>query len=107
LEESISGISAVKAIDSKSEDGLSTIQIEFELSRDIDAAAADVRDRISRVADNLPDDVKAPKISKADADTDQIVWIAVQSDKRNALELTDIADRLCAIVYRVLMGSRR
>lgn len=63
-----------------------------------------MRDRISRVADNLPDDVKAPKISKADADTDQIVWIAVQSDKRNALELTDIADRFMRDRLSVIDG---
>jgi multidrug efflux pump len=93
LEESISGISGIRTIDSKSEDGVSTIQIEFELNRNIDDAAGDVRDRISRVSDQLPDDVDTPKISKADAGTDQIVWIAVQSDQRNALELTDIVDR--------------
>lgn len=93
IEESISGISGIKTMESNSQDGVSQVQIEFELKRDIDAAAADVRDRISRVTDALPDDVNSPKISKADADTDQIVWIAVQSKQRNALELTDIVDR--------------
>lgn len=93
LEESISGIAGIKSMESKSEDGVSTIQIEFELNRNIDDAANDVRDRISRVTKDLPDDVEQPNISKADADTDQIVWIAVQSGQRTALELTDIADR--------------
>lgn len=93
LEESISGIAGVKSMESKSEDGVSTITIEFTLDRDIDDAANDVRDRISRVTDKLPDDAEQPNISKADADTDQIVWIAVQSGKRSAMELTDIADR--------------
>jgi multidrug efflux pump len=93
LEETISGIAGIKTIESKSEDGVSTIQIEFDLGRDIDAAAGDVRDRISRATRDLPDDVDPPTISKADADTDQIVWIAVQSDQRTGLELTDIVDR--------------
>ncbi len=93
LEESLSGIAGIDTIESKSEDGVSSIQIEFELSRNIDDAASDVRDRISRVTKDLPDDAEQPNISKADADTDQIVWISVQSPSRSALELTDIADR--------------
>jgi multidrug efflux pump len=93
LEESISGIAGIHTMSSKSEDGVSTINIEFELNRNIDDAANDVRDRISRVTGELPEDVKQPNISKADADTDQIVWIAVQSNTRTAMELTDIADR--------------
>jgi multidrug efflux pump len=107
LEEGISGISGVRTMESKSEDGVSTVQIEFELSRDIDAAAADVRDRVSRVIDRLPDDIDQPDISKADADTSQIVWIAVQSGQRSALELTDIADRFMRDQFSIVDGVSR
>lgn len=93
LEDSISGIEGVKTIDSKSQDGLSTITVEFELNRDVDEAANDVRDRVGRVTAQLPDEVDAPQVSKSDTDAQPIFWIALQSKTRDGLELTDYADR--------------
>jgi len=93
LEDSISGIEGVKSIQSKSQDGLSTITVEFNLQRDVDQAANDVRDRVGRVAGQLPDEVEAPQISKRDADAEAIFWIALQSNSRDGLELTDYAQR--------------
>lgn len=104
LEESISGIQGIKTIDSKSEDGLSSITVEFTLGRNIDDAANDIRDRISRVMRKLPDDIDQPNIAKADADTSQVVWITVQSKQRNAIELTDIADRFMKDRLSILDG---
>ena len=93
LEDSISGIEGVKTIDSKSQDGLSTITVEFELNRNVDEAANDVRDRVGRVTAQLPDEVDAPQVSKSDTDAQPIFWIALQSKTRDGLELTDYADR--------------
>ncbi len=93
LEDSISGIEGVKTIDSKSQDGLSTITVEFILGRDVDEAANDVRDRVGRVTAQLPDEVDAPQVSKSDTDAQPIFWIALQSKTRSGLELTDYAQR--------------
>lgn len=93
LEDSISGIQGIKTIDSKSQDGLSTITVEFTLDRDVDEAANDVRDRVGRVTAQLPDEVDAPQVSKSDTDAQPIFWIALQSKTRDGLELTDYAQR--------------
>lgn len=114
LEDIISGVEGIKSIESKSEDGLSTITIEFQLNRDVDAASNDVRDRVSRVLNLLPDEVDAPEISKLDANTQEVVWLALQSSTRSGLELTDYADRflidrLSTVdgVARVRIGGER
>lgn len=93
LEDSISGIQGVKSIDSSSQDGISTISVEFELSRNVDEAASDVRDRVQRVQGQLPDEVESPQISKVDANTQPIFWITLNSQYRDGLELTDYATR--------------
>ena len=93
LEDSISGIEGVKSIDSSSQDGISTISIEFTLTRDVDEAASDVRDRVQRVQAQLPDEVEVPQISKVDANTQPIFWITFNSQYRDGLELTDYATR--------------
>lgn len=114
LEDIISGVEGIKSIDSSSEDGVSSITIEFNLKRDIDAASNDVRDRVNRVLNQLPDEVDAPEISKLDANTQEVVWLALQSETRNGLELTDYAeryvlDRLSVVdgVARVRIGGER
>lgn len=114
LEDSIAGISGVKSIDSKSSDGFSSISVEFKLSKDIEEAANDVRDRVQRVQNQLPDEVDAPQISKVDANTRALFWIAFRSNQRNGLELTDYAnryvkDRLSVVdgVSRVQIGGER
>jgi len=93
LEDSISGVEGIKSIDSSSQDGISTISVEFGLSRNVDEAASDVRDRVQRVQSKLPDEVDAPQISKVDANTQPIFWITFNSKYRDGLELTDYATR--------------
>lgn len=107
LEDRVSGIEGIKNIESISEDGRSKITIEFKLSRDIDAAANDVRDRVSRVLDNLPEEADPPEIYKVDANEDVIMWLNLSSLRLNALELTDFADRYLVDRFAVLDGVAR
>jgi len=90
LEESLSGISGIRTLTSISSDGRSTITVEFNVGVDMDAAANDVRDRVSRAVRNLPPDADPPIVVKSDANADFILSITVQSDKKTLLELTDI-----------------
>jgi len=114
LEDQIGGIEGVKSIESVSRDGRSEITIEFELGRNVDAAANDVRDRVARVADELPEQAEVPEISKVDSSDDVIVWLSLSSPVLNMMELTDFADRflvdrLAAVdgVARVRIGGER
>jgi multidrug efflux pump len=92
LEESINGIAGIRSLTSSSSDGRSRITVEFELGVDMEAAANDVRDRVSRAIRDLPPDVDPPTVSKADADVSPIIFMTVQSDRRNLLELSAFAD---------------
>ncbi len=94
IEASINGISGIRTLTSVSSDGRSNITVEFELGVDLEAAANDVRDRVSRVQRRLPQDCDPPTISKADADANPVIMMGIRSNKRNALDLSDIADRL-------------
>ncbi len=94
LEESINGIAGIKTLTSVSRDGRSTITVEFDIDVDLEAAANDVRDRVSRALFNLPPDIEIPIVAKADADAFPIVFLNVQSDTRNLLELTEIANNI-------------
>ena len=89
LEESINGIAGIRTLTSSSSDGSSRITVEFNIDADMEAAANDVRDRVSRVLNRLPQDCDPPVVVKTDADTDAIITLAIQSDTRNLLELTD------------------
>jgi multidrug efflux pump len=93
LEEVINNIEGIKTLRSESREGVSSIGVEFDLSRDIDIAAQDVRDRVSRVRGNLPEDILEPVISKQDADAQPIIWISLNSDRYSPLELTTLAER--------------
>ena len=92
LEESINGIAGIRSLTSSSSDGRSRIRVEFELGVDMEAAANDVRDRVSRAARDLPPDVDPPRVSKADADARPIVFMTVYSDKRSLLELSALTN---------------
>lgn len=92
LEESISGIAGIKSLSSISADGRSIITVEFELSVNLEAAANDVRDRVSRAVRNIPQDADPPVVVKSDADASPIMSITVQSEKRPLLELSAIAN---------------
>lgn len=91
LEASINGVDGIRTLTSTSRDGRSTIQAEFALGTDLERAANDVRDHVSRAQSNLPPDVEPPIVSKADADAMPIVGVSVRSDSRNLLELSRIA----------------
>lgn len=93
LEESINGISGIRSIASTSSDGRSMITVEFELDIELEAAANDVRDRVSRAVRQLPPDANPPIVTKADASGDFILSISLQSPQRSLLELSDIANR--------------
>lgn len=94
LEESVNGIAGIRTLTSVSRDGQSTITVEFNLEIDLEAAANDVRDRVSRAQRSLPPDADPPTVSKADADSSPIVFINVNSDRRNLLELTAFAENV-------------
>lgn len=91
LEESINGIAGIRSLTSVSADGRSSITVEFEIEVDMEAAANDVRDRVSRAQNRLPSDCDPPVVVKADADSDAIMIMSVKSNHRNLLELSDIA----------------
>ena len=93
LEDAVSGIEGVDTIQSSSENGTSRINIEFTLQRDIESAANDVRDAVSRNLDKLPDDAEAPQIRKVSSDSDVIVWFNLSGPGMDTLALTDYAER--------------
>jgi multidrug efflux pump len=93
IEQQIAGIQGVERISSTSRDGRSNVSIEFSLDRNIDDAANDVRDRVSRVVGRLPDQARPPEVSKADSDSQPIMILFLRSTAMNRLELTDYADR--------------
>lgn len=95
LEKAINGIAGIKNITSSSNAGSSNINVEFELSEDLEAAANDVRDKVSQAARSLPTDLEAPPVvSKADASSDAIISMTVQSNTRNQLQVTEWANNV-------------
>jgi hydrophobe/amphiphile efflux-1 (HAE1) family protein len=95
LEKSINGIAGISNITSTSSQGTSNITVEFELGEDLEAAANDVRDKVSQAARSLPQDIDAPPVvSKADANSQPIISMTVQSQTKNALELSDYAENV-------------
>ncbi len=104
LEESINGIDGIKAITSNSSDGRSTITVEFDLDVDLETAANDVRDRVSRAQRNLPVDANPPIVSKSDATAQPILSLTVQSDQRTLLELSEIGNNLFKERFQTIPG---
>jgi multidrug efflux pump len=94
LEESINGIAGIRSLKSVSRDGRSTITVEFNIDVDLEAAANDVRDRVSRAERNLPPDTDPPTVSKADADASPIAFLNVKSETRSLLDLSSIAENV-------------
>jgi multidrug efflux pump len=93
VEDSIAGIEGILKIESDSEDERSQVRIEFDVNRDIDGAANDVRDRVSRILADLPEEADPPEVIKADASADPVMFLALSSDRLSILELTDYAER--------------
>jgi multidrug efflux pump len=93
LEDAINNIEGIKTLTSQSREQVSTITVEFDLSRNIDLAAQDVRDRVSRVRGRLPETIKEPIVAKEDADAWPMMWIRLSSDRHSTLELSRIAEK--------------
>ena len=107
IEDRIAGVSGIRFINSNSTDGRSRISIEFSIDQDIDAAANDIRDRVSGVLNNLPDEADPPEIEKADANDDVIIWLNFGSDRLTTPELTDYAERYIVDRFSALDGVAR
>ncbi len=105
LEDSLAGIEGVEVITSISRAENSQISVTFKLERSPDSAAADVRDRVSRVRNKLPDEVDEPVIAKVEADANPVIWIAFSSDRHSALEVTDVATRIVKPRLQTLPGA--
>jgi len=105
LEDSLSGIEGVDVITSSSRPERSQITVRFALSRDPDSAAADVRDKVSRVRQRLPQGIDEPVIAKVEADAFPVVWLAMSSDTHDALQLSDMANRLVKPVLQTAPGA--
>ena len=104
LEAEVSGIEGVKSIRSQSRDGQSSLTIEFYLDRNLDEAANDVRDRVSRVSRRLPEDANQVSVQKADADTQPIMWLTLASDDMNLMDLTDYMERYLLDRFATIPG---
>lgn len=105
LEKSINGIDGIRNISSSSNQGSSNITIEFNLDKNIDDAANDVRDKVSQAARSLPKDIDGnPVVSKQDANSDAVITMTIQSDKRNVMELSDYAENVIADRLQTITG---
>ncbi len=94
IEEAVNGISGIRAVTSVSRDGASNVTVEFNLSVDLETAANDVRDKVSQAVRLLPPDAERPVVSKADADSQPIIFLNIQSKQRSLMELTEIANNV-------------
>jgi hydrophobe/amphiphile efflux-1 (HAE1) family protein len=105
IEKSINGIEGIKTISSSSSTGGSNITVEFNVGADLEKAANDVRDKVSQAARNLPLDIDAPPVvTKADANSDPIITVSVQSTTMNALELSDYAENILQEKLQTISG---
>ena len=107
IEDRISGVEGIRYIDSSSSDGRSRISIEFGVDQDIDAAANDIRDRISGILRILPEDANPPEVEKADSNDDVITWLNLASDTMTTPELSDYAERYLVDRFSALDGVAR
>ncbi len=104
IENEISGLEGTKTISSRSNDGRSFVRIEFDLERNIDEAANDVRDRVGRVAQRLPEDVDPPRVSKSDSDASPIMYLNLSATNMGPMEVTDFADRYVIDRFATISG---
>ncbi len=104
IEDRIAGLEGIEKITSSSQDERSRVTVEFSLDRDIDGAANDIRDRVARVINDLPEEAEPPEIAKVDTTSDSVMWLNISSDRRTALELSDYADRYLVDRFSVVPG---
>ncbi|HCA78237.1 MAG TPA: acriflavin resistance protein [Bacteroidetes bacterium] len=105
LEKAINGIAGVRNLSSSSSQGSSNITVEFNLDTDLEAAANDVRDKVSGASRSLPQDIdNPPVVYKADANSDDIISVTIQSDTRNLLEISDYAENVVAQNFQTIPG---
>jgi multidrug efflux pump len=114
LEDQVNGIEGVKVVTSVSREQVSQITVEFELGRDLEAAANDVRDRVARARNALPEEIDDPVVAKRDSDAQAVMWLALSGEQYDQVELTTIAenllvDRLAKLpgVANVIIGGER
>ncbi|QSX31556.1 efflux RND transporter permease subunit [Shewanella cyperi] len=104
VEDRVSGVEGIRHISSSSSDGRSSVTLEFDVGRDIEAAANDVRDRISGMLNNLPEEADPPEVQKANGGDEVIMWLNLVSDQMTTLELTDYANRYLVDRFSALDG---
>jgi multidrug efflux pump len=107
IEDRVSGVEGIRTIESVSEDGRSRITIEFDIDRDVDGAANDIRDRVSGILDQIPTEAEPPDIQKVDSNEDVIMWLNLVSARMTVPELTDYARRYLVDRFSVLDGVAR
>ncbi|MGB5733485.1 MAG: efflux RND transporter permease subunit, partial [Thiohalocapsa sp.] len=107
IEDRIAGVEGIRTVESSSQDGRSEITVQFDIDRDIDGAANDIRDRVSGILDQLPVEAEPPDIQKVDSNEDVIMWLNLVSDRMTVPELTDYARRYLVDRFSVLDGVAR
>ncbi len=107
IEDRIAGIEGIVKLTSESSDERSDIRVEFTLDRDVEAAANDIRDRISRVVNQLPTEADPPEIAKVDSRNRPVMYLNLTSDRMNGLEITDYADRYLIDRFSTVPGVAR
>ncbi len=107
LEEELSTVEGLRTLTSASQEGLSNITLEFNLERDVEAAAQDTRDKVARIRGRLPEDVEEPVVAKEDADAQPFFWLSLSGENYNLLQLSDIGDRLVKSRLQTLTGVGR
>ena len=104
LEEELSTVEGLRTLTSSSAEGQSNITLEFNLDRDVEAAAQDTRDKVARIRERLPEDVEEPVVAKQDADAQPFFWLALSGENYDLLQLSDIGDRLVKSRLQSLPG---
>src|SRR6476661_863213 len=104
LEEELSTVEGLRTLSSSSGEGVSNISLEFNLDRNVEAAAQDTRDKVARVRERLPQDVEEPVVAKQDADAEPFYWLALSGENYDLLQLSDIGDRLVKSRLQTLPG---
>ncbi|SMF48293.1 multidrug efflux pump [Alteromonadaceae bacterium Bs31] len=107
IEDRIAGIEGIKFIQSSSSDGRSSINVEFDIGRDIESATNDIRARVSRILDDLPAEAELPDVRKVDSNENVIMWLNLTSDRMTVPELTDFADRYLLDRFSTVDGVAR